>query len=138
MAKKKVFISYDHSEDLHYKNLLKAWNSNDRFDFEFDQRSPDVAIDTDEGGRVKAALTTKMKASDYLFVIIGEKSHKSKWMKWEIERAKQSDTKLKLAAVRISTSYSTPDGLLRTGCSFATSFTEVQIIKALDNADNDY
>jgi hypothetical protein len=28
MAKKRVFVSFDHSEDLHYKNLLKAWNTN--------------------------------------------------------------------------------------------------------------
>lgn len=32
---KKVFVSYDHSEDAHYKHLMQAWNANPDFDFEF-------------------------------------------------------------------------------------------------------
>lgn len=61
MAKKKVFVSYDHSEDAIYKWLLQAWNANDNFDFEFDQRSPDISIDSENAKAIKAALTTKMK-----------------------------------------------------------------------------
>lgn len=135
---KKVFISYDHSEDRHYKDLLRAWDANTNFEFEFDQRSPNVAINSDDAVRIKQSLTRKMSESNYLLVIIGEKSHKSKWMQWEIERAKQSDIKLKLAAVKISSLYTTPAGLLSTGTSFAMSFTRDNIIKALDNATNKY
>ena len=36
MAKTKVFVSYDHSEDALYKRLLQAWDANSNFDFEFD------------------------------------------------------------------------------------------------------
>ena len=32
-----VFISYDHSEDVHYKRLLEAWDANSKFDFEFER-----------------------------------------------------------------------------------------------------
>ncbi len=42
-----------------------------------------------------------MKESEYILVIIVEKSYTSKWMKWEIERAKQVDTNLKFAAVKL-------------------------------------
>jgi hypothetical protein len=136
MAKKKVFISYDHSEDLDYKNLLKAWDANSDFEFTFDQRSPDVAINSDDAGRVKAVLTAKMKEAEYLFVIVGAKSSTSKWMNWEIDRAKESDIKLKLAAVKLSSNYSSPSGLLNCGCSFATSFTQERIIAALNSATN--
>src|SRR5437868_8073570 len=88
-VKKKVFISYDHSEDAHYKNLLAAWDANTNFEFQFDNRSPNEAIDSTDAGTVKAALTTMIKSAEYLLVIVGAKSHTSKWMTWEIDRAKQ-------------------------------------------------
>ena len=138
MAKRKVFVSFDHSEDLHYKNLLKAWNSNPNFDFEFDQRSPDVPINSINAASIQAALTTMMKQADYLFVIIGPKSSTSSWMNWEIERAKKFDVKLRLAAVKISYSYTTPSGLYNVGTSFANSFTQDSIINALTKATNNY
>ncbi|KAB7725844.1 TIR-like domain-containing protein [Rudanella paleaurantiibacter] len=138
MAGKKVFVSYDHSEDLRYKDLLRAWDANTSFDFSFDQRSPNVAIDSDDAGRIKASLTTKMKEADYLLVIIGSKSYASKWMTWEIERAKMSDVKLKLAAVKIDSQYTTPSGLYGTGTAFTYSFTLNGIVDALSRASNNY
>lgn len=138
MAKKTVFVSYDHSEDLKYKNLLRAWDANPDFDFEFDQRSPNEPINSDNATKVKQALTAKMKECDYLLVIIGEKSSGSKWMNWEINRAKQDDVKLKLAAVKIDNTYTTPDGLLGTGTAFAKSFTQANIISALEKASDNY
>jgi hypothetical protein len=138
MAKKKVFISYDHSEDLHYKNLLKAWDANSDFEFEFDQRSPDDAIDSSNATTIKQSLTRMMMEADYLLVIIGKKSHQSKWMQWEISRARQDDTKLKLAAVKIDNTYTTPAGLLSTNAAFARSFKQDAIIDALNSATNNY
>jgi hypothetical protein len=138
MAKKKVFISYDHSEDLLYKNLLLAWHANASFEFEFDQRSPNVPINSDDAVKIKQSLTTMMKAADYLLVIIGAKSHTSKWMAWEIDRAKQWDTRLKLAAIKIGYFNTTPPGLLGCGVSFATAFEQDKIIDALNKARNDY
>ena len=138
MAKKEVFVSYDHSEDLHYKNLLREWDANDNFDFEFDQRSPNEPINSVEAGKIKESLTKMMKESEYLLVIIGKKSHESDWMNWEISRAKQSDIKLKLVAIKIDSSYTTPSGLLSTGAIFARSFTRDGIIAALNSANNNY
>lgn len=138
MATKKVFISYDHSEDVHYKRLLQAWDANTNFEFEFDSRGPDVAINSTDAARVQAALTTKMKDADYLLVIVGNKTHTSSWVTWEIDRAKKSDVKLRLAAVKIDRNYTTPGGLLGVGTSWANSFTRDAIIAALDNANNNY
>jgi len=134
----KVFISYDHSEDRLYKDLLRAWDANTNFDFEFDHRSPNEAIDSNDATVVKQSLTRMMKQAEYLLVIIGEKSCKSKWMEWEINRAKQEDVKLKLAAVKIDYTYSTPSGLIGAGTSFSKSFTKDGIIAALNNASNKY
>lgn len=108
---KKVFVSYDHSEDVRYKDLLRAWDANTDFDFEFDLRSPNVAIDSSDASVVQGALTKKMKESDYILVIVGEKSNTSKWIKWEINRAQENDTKLKFAAVRIEKSNIYPTSL---------------------------
>lgn len=138
MAKKKVFISYDHSEDANYKYLLSAWDANTNFQFEFDNRSPGVAIDSTDAAAIKAALTRKMKEAEYLLVIIGKKTHTSKWVTWEIDRAKQDDVKLKLAAVKIDREYTTPAGLLGVGTAFAYSFSQDGVIKALDEAKVGY
>jgi hypothetical protein len=134
MAKPKVFVSYDHSEDAHYKRLLQAWDANPEFDFEFDSRGPDVAIDSINAGVVKAALVRNMKSATHLLVLVGAKSSKSKWMTWEIDRAKEGDIKLKLAAVKLARDNLTPAGLLNAGTSWATSFTRDRIVEALRGA----
>lgn len=138
MAKTKVFVSYDHSEDAHYKWLLQAWDANPSFDFEFDSRGPNQAIDSDEAAVVKSNLTKLMKSATHLLVLVGEKSHKSKWMTWEINRAKQSDIKLKLAAVKLAKANVSPDGLLGCGTAWATSFERDRIVEALAAAKNVY
>ncbi len=138
MAKPKVFVSYDHSEDVNYKRLLQAWDANPDFDFEFDSRGPDVAIDSDKAGPIKAALAKMMKDATHLLVIVGAKSSKSKWMNWEIDRAKQSDIKLKLAAIKLAKANESPAGLLNVGTSWATSFERDRIVDALKLAKNSY
>jgi hypothetical protein len=138
LVKKKVFISYDHSEDARYRNLLAAWDANTNFKFEFDDRSPQEAIDSVDAGRVKGSLTTMMKSAEYLLVIVGSKSHASKWMTWEIDRAKQSDIKLKLAAVKIDRNNTPPSGLLGVGTAWANTFDRDAIVSALNSATNIY
>ena len=138
MPKHKVFVSYDHSEDVHYKRLLQAWDANADFDFEFDSRGPDVAIDSNDAATVKAALTAKMKTATHLLVLVGSKSASSKWMTWEIDRAKGADVKLKLAAVKLAQQNATPPGLLNVGTSWATSFERDRIVAALNAAKNSY
>ncbi|MCC4113887.1 TIR domain-containing protein [Aromatoleum toluclasticum] len=138
MVKPKVFVSYDHSEDVHYKRLLQAWDANSDFDFEFDSRGPDVRIDSDESSVVKAALTKRMLTATHLLVLVGAKSYTSKWMDWEIERAKQPDLKLRMAAVKLNKENVTPSGLLGVGTAWATSFTRDRIDQALKNARANY
>jgi len=138
MPKTKVFVSYDHSEDALYKRLLQAWDANPEFDFDFDSRGPNVAINSSDAAIIKAALTAKMKSATHLLVLVGEKSNSSKWMEWEIDRAKQGDIKLKLAAVKLAKSNVTPAGLLDTGTSWATSFERDRIVDALKGAKVGY
>lgn len=138
MAKKRVFVSYDHSEDAHYKRLLQAWDANPDFEFDFDSRGPNVPVNSSDAAVIKQALTRMMKDATHLLVLVGEKSHTSDWMTWEIDRAKQADVNLKLAAVKLAKGNVTPPGLLGTGTSWATSFERDRIVQALNGATNAY
>lgn len=133
-AKKRVFISYDHSEDRRYRDLLRAWDANSAFDFEFEQCSPNTAINSKQATQIKSSLTKMMRKADYLLVIVGEETHASRWIRWEIARAKKNDMGLKLVAVKIDKSFKTPYGLLNAGTAFAHSFTQAAIIRALEKA----
>lgn len=138
MAKKKVFVSYDHSEDAHWKRLMQAWNANPDFDFEFDSRGPNEPIDSHNAATIKQTLTRMMKDATHLLVLVGDKTAKSSWVKWEIDRAKQSDTKLKLAAVKLAKANESPTGLLNSNTQWATSFERDRIVEALNAATNTY
>ena len=127
-----VFISYDHSEDVHYKRLLEAWDANRKFDFEFENHSIRQPIDSEYAPAIKTAITKKMQKASHLLVIVGEKSHTSNWIDWEINKAKELD--LKIVAVKIKSTYSSPSSLLGCDTSWATSFTQDKIIEALNNA----
>ena len=133
-SNRRVFVSYDHSEDAHYKRLLEAWDANSNFDFRFDQRSPSVAINSVNAGPIKTALTKKLKETEVLLVPVGAKTKNSDWVNWEIERAKSSDIRLKLAAVKLSSSNTSPSGLLNVGTAWATSFKRDPILQALRTA----
>jgi hypothetical protein len=89
-------------------------------------------------GPIKAALAVKMKSATHLLVLVGALSSKSKWMNWEIDRAKQSDVRLKLAAVRLAKDNTTPAGLLNVGTAWATSFERDRIVDALKAAKAGY
>lgn len=134
---KKVFVSYDHSEDVLYKELLRAWDANTDFDFEFDLRSPNTPIDSANASVIQGALTKKMKEANYILVIVGEKSYISKWMKWEIERAKQPDINLKFAAVKIKSGNISPAGM-PVDTAIANGFKLNSIVEALDKARTNY
>ena len=92
-----------------------------------------MPIDNSEASIIQSALTKKMKEAEHILIIIGERSHTSKWVKWEIERAKQRDTNLKFAAVKIKSSNQNPPGLpLNT--AVADEFKLDKIVAALNNA----
>ena len=132
MANHAVFISYDHSEDVHYKRLLEAWDANSNFDFQFENHSVRQPINSIYAPAIKTAITKKMQKASHLLVIVGAKSYTSSWIEWEINKAKELG--LKIAAVKINNAYSSPASLLGCGTSWATSFNKDKIIEALNNA----
>ncbi len=130
--KKKVFISYDYDNDKHYKNLLLAWDANRLFDFSIHDHSADVSINSINASAIKSVLSRYINEATYFLVIVGSKSHKSSWVKWEIEKA--VELKKRIIAVKTDRENTSPDALYGIGASWAMSFTYDAIIKAIDNA----
>ncbi|MBE7106107.1 hypothetical protein COE51_17130 [Bacillus pseudomycoides] len=138
MAKKKVFVSFDYTNDKHYKFLMQAWDANPDFEFVFSDHSSGE-IDTDSVSVVKAGLTRKINNATHTFVIVGKEANKQhkdhkligfkNWINFEVSRSK--DNKNKLVAIKLDKSNESPDELLGAGASWAMSFTQKAILDAL-------
>jgi len=138
---KKVFVSFDYDKDRNYKFLLNAWDKNDQFDFSFADHSSQE-INSEDVSVVRAALTRKINSADITLVIVGKDANKKhsdseeigykNWINFEI--AKSVEAENSLVAVKIDSTYESPEELLGSGASWAMSFKEENIINALNNA----
>lgn len=131
MAKTKIFISYDYDNDRHYKNMLLAWDKNEEFDFAFSDHSADVSIQSTSADAIKRAISVKINSATHFLCLVGATTSNSRWVAWEIEKAKE--LKKKLVAVKITSGNTTPTGLLNAGASWAMSFTFDAIKKAIED-----
>jgi hypothetical protein len=140
-ATKEICISFDWHNDRDYRNLLSALIANPKFPVNFVDLTPG-AIDTDDVSRVKGVLTTRIRAATHTLVLVGAYAntlHKDSakigsrnWIWWEIEQSKASGNRL--IAVKLERSNPTPDPLLNSGATWAMSFTQDAILKAINEA----
>lgn len=130
--KKKVFVSYDYDNDKHYKNLLLAWDANRLFDFSIHDHSADVSINSTNANAIKSVLSRYINQATYFLVIVGAKTHKSEWVKWEIKKAVELNKRI--VAVKTNRENVSPAELFGVGASWAMSFSYNAITKAIDNA----
>ena len=130
MAKKTIFISYDY--DKHWKNLLVAWDKNSEFDFTFYDASVDVSVNSTDAAAIKRVISARISGATRFLCIVGKHTHKSGWVKWEIEKA--VELKRKLIVVKTDAENISPDSIFGVGASWAMSFTFDAIKKAIDEA----
>jgi hypothetical protein len=133
-----VFVSFDYENDKHYKFLLEAWHAHPRLQFVFQDETP-REIDSNNVGRVKAALTTKIRGATHTLVIVGKyanEPHRHRlligyrnWINFEIAQSKAAGNKI--VAVKIDRSYESPEELTGANASWAMAFTEEAIVRAL-------
>jgi hypothetical protein len=133
----KVFISFDWDNDRHYRYLLSALNANPRSDISFVDSTPSE-IQTNDVGRIKAALTSRIRDATHTLVLVGEHANTEhrdaakigtrNWQWWEIEQSKAEGKRL--IAVKLETTCPTPTPLLNVGVKW-TSFEVEAIVKAL-------
>lgn len=132
MTKKRIFISFDYDKDKNYKNLLTAWDSNNLFDFSFYDSSVTVPVNSDDAGPIKRVISQRISDCTRVLCIVGEETHKSRWVAWEIEKAKEKNKKL--VAVKTAKGNVTPAALYNAGATWALSFTFTSIKKAIDES----
>ena len=132
MAKKTIFISYDYDKDRNWKNLLLAWDKNSEFAFTFYDTSVDVSVNSTDATSIKRVISRRINSATHFLCIVGKHTHKSGWVKWEIEKA--VELKRKLIAVKTDAENTSPTAILGVGTSWAMSFTFDAIKKAVDKA----
>jgi hypothetical protein len=138
---KRVCISFDWHNDSRYRNLIAAWLANKDNPVDFEDLTPG-AIDTSDVARVKGVLTSRIRAATHTLVIVGEhvndfhadraKIGYRNWIWWEIEKSKEEGNSL--VAVKLSSSYESPEPLKNANAKWAMSFTQDGILKAISEA----
>ena len=141
IRKQKVFVSFDYDNDKHYKYLLEAWSKHPRFKFDHEDVTPGE-INSNNISVIKAGLIARIRVADYTLVLIGKYAnswHKNSqligfrnWINFEISHSKRYNKKI--VAVKLDRSFDSPEEILGLNASWAMSFTEDSIIKALDEA----
>lgn len=136
-----TFVSFDYENDRHYKRLLEAWHEHRDFDFSFDDRSSGE-IQSSDVGRVKAALTQKIRNAHYTLIIIGRYAnalHKDaaaigfrNWINFEIAQSVSCSNRL--VAVKLDRAFESPEQLLGKKAAWAFEFSEAAILKAFREA----
>lgn len=137
----KIFVSFDFDNDRRYKYALEMWDSNANIDFSFNDGST-KEIQSWDISRVKAAITTKIRQSDAILVLVGEFAdapHKDRaligyrnWQYFEIAQAKAAGKKI--IAVKLDRGNSSPSLLYGCGASWAMSFSLDSIKTAINRA----
>jgi len=130
--KKKIFISYTYETDRQYKNLLIAWDKNKQFDFFISDYSADVSINSTDASAIKRTISRYISEATTFLVIIGKETHKSNWVRWEINKAVELGKIL--IAVKTDQNNISPDELLNVGTTWAMSFTYAAITSAIGSA----
>lgn len=140
-TKKRIFISFNYTDDKNYRYLLNALAENTNSPVEFEDYTPSE-IKSYDVGRIKAALTRRIKSADYTLVVIGENANQRhpdsakigtrNWQWYEIEKAVEEGHKF--IAVKIKNANPTPDPLNGEGATWARSYNVEAIAKAIDGA----
>ena len=140
-SNKKICISFDWHNDRNYRHLLSAWIANPKSPISFVDLTPG-AVNTDDVGRVKARLTSQIRSATHTLILVGafaNTRHKDSakigthnWIWWEIEQSKAEGNRL--IAVKLQKANPTPGPLLNAGATWAMSFTQDAVLKAINDA----
>ena len=131
-GRKKIFISYYYEKEKTLKRLLSAWSKNKKFDIEFEDTSADISLNTKTDEDLGRELTRRIESSDLVLVIIGNKTHSRKWVKYEINEAVR--LKKPIVAVKQSRNHISPKELKGVGASWVYGFRAKRVSDAIKNA----
>lgn len=82
-ARKNVFLSFS-STDLNQVNLLRGQARNEHSELEFNDWSLKEPFNSANADYIKRGITERIRQSSVTLVFIGDKTHASEWVDWEI------------------------------------------------------
>ena len=130
MAKKRVFISYDHDNDKACKDRLLGWDANKEFDFSSYDQSFDVSVDSNDAAAIKQVLSARIGDSSHFLCIVGKETYRSGWAAWETRKA--VELKKKLVAVKTDSTNNSPTAMQGVGASWSAMFNFDSVKKAMN------
>lgn len=129
VAKPRVFVSYDRSEDVRHERVPPASVANT--EFEFGGHGPEVRSDICVASIIMATLTKHLQTDTQFLAFVGSKNDTSKWKRREIDRSKPPEPKLQRAAVKLVKNIIAPAELRGVCIAWATSSELDCIVRAL-------
>lgn len=128
---KKVFISYHSKGDSHFKNLIMAWSTNEKFALSIEDFSTDTNIESKDEAYLKRRMREQISKAESFIVFVGKDTHTRPWVEWEIEQA--IELKKKIIAVKENRMHKSPRSLLGCGAIWVYGFSEEGIRNALSS-----
>ncbi|CZQ57289.1 MTH538 TIR-like domain (DUF1863) [Staphylococcus aureus] len=129
----KLFVRYRaDDEGSRYKNLLVGWSENPNkifFDVKFEDTSIGISINSTNAYYIKRKIKEKIESSNKVICIIGENTHSSEWVNWELVTAHNLNKPI--VAIKIDKSYKSPIEVYGKNVHWAYSFSYEAIKKAL-------
>lgn len=118
-----VFVSYHNdSEGERYKELLNAWSSNQNSNFRlhFSDFSVGTSINSTHAPYIKSKIIKRIKHCNKFLCLIGENTHNSSWVNWEINKA--FNLNKTILAIKINRNYISPNELFDKNVQWIYSF----------------
>lgn len=91
---KSVFISFENDKDKDSFDSIKGLIENPNINVSFNDKSVRKEIDSTNENRIRKEIREKIKSASVLLCIVGKDTHSSRWVKWEIETARQNNKKV--------------------------------------------
>jgi len=85
-ARRNTFLSFDYN-DIEQVNMLRAQSKNEKSEIEFIDRSVKDPFDSERADYIKRKILERIKQCSQTVVYIGDTTHTSRWVKWEVEQS---------------------------------------------------
>ena len=87
-ARRNTFLSFDY-DDIDEVNLLRGQVKNEKSEIEFIDRSVKDPINSERAEYIKQKIVERIRQCSQTVVYIGNTTHSSGWVKWEVEKSLQ-------------------------------------------------
>lgn len=108
-----VFISYEYGRDKDFVNGIRGLIENPNIDITFYDKSVTQEINSTNESYIKSVILEKIKSASMLLCIVGEDTHSSPWVKWEIEKARENYKEVVFMRRKDYFNTSMPQGVLK-------------------------